>query len=125
MSRLFYNYTIWECQKSRLYLGIDGGVEKHSLLVMKNYKLWGDSMVRMVDKWPVSCNQFLSDPTTNKRAWIGQASMACFHNTSGSTTKKLWFMLNKNEQTMANAQADKAIKKWREQCLNSVQISMF
>jgi hypothetical protein len=123
--RFFYNYKIWECPKSNFYKGIAKNDETKALGIMKDYNKWGFYMKKLLDRWPVSCNQFLSDPTINKKAWIGQASMACFFKVSAATTKKCWFMLNKKEQNKANNEAGKVLNKWREKCQKSVQVSMF
>lgn len=123
--RYFYNYRIWECARSNFYKGISSPDEAKALEVMRDAKSWGLYMMKLLQRWPVSCNQFLSDSTINKKAWIGQASMACFFNISSATTKKCWFKLDKKTRDLANNEAGKVITIWRAQCQSSVQVSMF
>lgn len=125
MSKFFYNYKIWECKNSNFYLGVRSGDVNRALDIMRDSKVWGLKMKRLLDRWPVSCNQSLSDNSINKKAWIGQASMACFYNISAATTKKCWFLLSEEEKLLANKKADLVYKLWRLKCQSSVQISMF
>lgn len=123
--RHFYNYKSWECARSRFYKGIDNMDEAKAIKVMSDHKEWGKCMNGLLYKWQVSCSQFLTDPTINKIAWIGQASMACYHNVSSATVRKCWFMLTTDQRDAANNEARKTLTKWREQCQNIVQASMF
>lgn len=77
-----------------------------------DHDLYGSYMIRVVNEWPISCENALTDRNLNRRAWIGHAACALAMGCPEDITRKAWGYLTSEQQEMANRQADGAIKLW-------------
>lgn len=75
------------------------------------YGLW---MIKVLDEWPISCEQNLSDRSMNRRAWIGHAASYLAIQSPEDVTREAWWQLSDAQRDAANAKADLAIKAWEE-----------
>jgi hypothetical protein len=73
-----------------------------------------EAMRRAVHDWPVSCQNALSTPGLNQRAWLGQAGCYLGTGSPEETTKLAWRQLDAGEQFAANQAADTVIAEWRK-----------
>ena len=72
---------------------------------------FGIALARVLKDWPIACEQFLSNDSINRIAWLGQASM--FLDSGVPRKYRSGFMLlNANEQRSANLQAAHTLKQW-------------
>lgn len=66
---------------------------------------------RVVEEWPISCEQFLSNDGINRIAWLGQASLAI--STGIPARFKAGFkLLDGAQQRAANLAASGTLKLW-------------
>lgn len=79
-----------------------------------DHKLYGSFMLKVLDQWPISCEQNLTDDSINKRAWIGQAACFIAIECPEHITRQAWHYLTQDQQDKANNQADIAIEKWEK-----------
>ncbi len=79
-----------------------------------NHVLYGSWMIRVIDKWPVSCEHNLTDFSQNRRAWIGHAAVCLAMKCPEYITRSAWGHLDKKQQDLANEQADVAIALWEK-----------
>lgn len=79
-----------------------------------NHALYGSFMQRVIKEWPISCENALTDESTNKKAWIGHAACAMAINCPEDITRKAWGYLTDEQRLLANKEADKAIKSWED-----------
>lgn len=77
-----------------------------------NHKKYGIAMMRVIDEWPISCEQNLSDTSQNRRAWIGHAACAIEINCPEDIVREAWHHLTDEQRRDANKQADIAIESW-------------
>lgn len=89
-----------------------------------NSELYGEWMLKVVEQWPVSCEQNLTDKNINQRAWIGHAACCMAINCPEDITREAWGCLSKQQQFEANEKADIAIKVWNEKQNNKVHSEM-
>jgi hypothetical protein len=80
--------------------------------LMTDHEKWGEYMMMVLDQFPVACEHNLTDTSSNLQAWIGQASCYLALGCPEYMTKQIWATLTEEEQSLANAEADKAIFKW-------------
>ena len=80
-----------------------------------NYRLYGKFMKRVVNEWPNSCLNALTDKNLNRRAWIGHAACALALRCPEDVTRQAWGYLTDEQRILANCQADQAIQSW-EKC---------
>jgi hypothetical protein len=68
---------------------------------------------RVIASWPTSCEQFLSNSSINRIAWMGQASM-CIETGTPATFRAGFKLLTLKQQQRANAIAQEAIELWEK-----------
>lgn len=69
------------------------------------------ALVRVVTEWPISCEQFLSNESLNRVAWLGQASM-CIATKIPRRFRAGFMLLTNDEQAIANATAQRTLDAW-------------
>lgn len=89
----------------------DGYLEK-AIEFTGNAAIYGKWMLDVVDSWPISCEQNLSNLTQNRQAWIGHAACALAFGCPEDIVREAWGKLTEEQQRMANNVASIAIKKW-------------
>lgn len=77
-----------------------------------NHKLYGRYMMRVVNEWPVSCENALTDRNLNRKAWIGHAACALAMRCPEDIVRKAWGFLTDGQRTLANKEAARAIRFW-------------
>lgn len=77
-----------------------------------NAELYGKWMMEVLDRWPISCEQNLSNSSVNRRAWIGHAAVCIAINCPEDITREAWWKLSQQQQDEANEKATLAIKEW-------------
>lgn len=119
MSRIireYYPYWEWEEYTCEMWRSTTKQEEeellKQAIEFTGDYKKYGEYMIQAVDQWPISCAQNLSCTGMNRQAWIGHAACCIALNCPEHITRKAWHHLTQEQQDLANAEADKAIKYW-------------
>lgn len=75
-------------------------------------ELYGYWMMKVIEKWPLSCEHNLTKPG-DKRPWIGHAAVALAINCPEHIVRLAWSHLTQEQQIKANKKAEEAIIKWR------------
>ena len=73
---------------------------------------YGTSMMEVVKNWRFSCEQNLTDSSTNKLAWIGHAATALAVGCPEDITRQAWGFLTEEQKDKANAKAQIALDYW-------------
>lgn len=114
MEKVWQPYWLWE--DIGMYLSIEASAEKEmhkkARELMQDHGKWGGFMMNVLDQFPVACEHNLTDTSANLQAWIGQASCFLAIECPEYVTKQVWATLTPEQQSAANAEADKAIFKW-------------
>jgi len=79
-----------------------------------DHKLYGSYMARVAREWPVSCENALTDPYLNQKAWIGHAAVALAHNIPEDITRQAWGYLTDEQKHLANKEAEREVAAWKE-----------
>lgn len=77
-----------------------------------NHQLYGHYMLKVINTWPNSCENALTDYSLNRKAWVGHAACAMALNCPEDITREAWRHLTNEQQFLANNQAANAIQKW-------------
>jgi hypothetical protein len=116
MKKKWHHYLKWEDYQHGMYRTLYGDEKKHFLAkaieFTGNPVLYGDWMLEVVEKWPVSCEQNLTDRGMNRQAWIGHAACCLAIGCPEDITREAWSELSVEQQDAANAKADFAIELW-------------
>jgi len=128
IEQVFHHYTKWEDFQNGMWRSVYGE-ERETFLVKAieftgDDKLYGEWMLRVVDRWPIACETNLTNAAINQRAWIGHAACCLGIDCPEDVVRQAWHCLTDQQRYLANRAADFAIEKWRdlyvetEQCQN-------
>lgn len=118
MARIYHHWEKWECCKAGFYdtSPPPGMTADDALLAyadfLRDIPLFESVLSRVVSEWVVSCEQFLSNDSINRIAWLGQASM-CFHASIPACFRAGFKLLSDKEQRLANQAAAKWLRIWQ------------
>lgn len=86
---------------------------------------YGQAMMKVIKSWKYSCEHNLTDPSTNKRAWVGHAACSIELQLPEIVVRTAWKHLTDEQRFLANKQADYAIEAWINNYKNSYQLSLW
>lgn len=118
MNKIYHHFKDWEEHQYGMWVSISG--ERKKILLRRairftgNAKLYGEYMLKALERWPISCEQNLSCHDQNRQAWIGHAATCIAIGCPEEITRLAWHYLTQKQQDDANAVADLAIQKWEE-----------
>ena len=123
-NRVWHPYENWEEVPHNMWGSTPD--RKKSILIATdftgNHKLYGFYMTRVVNEWPVSCENALTDYYMNRKAWIGHAAVALALNMPEDITRQAWKGLNYEQQYLANKEAIRAISSWENMYIESPEL---
>lgn len=79
-----------------------------------NHTLYGSFMQKVISEWQVSCENALTDRSINQKAWVGHAAAALALGCPEYITREAWKHLTYEQQLLANKEADRAIRMWKD-----------
>lgn len=86
-----------------------------------NYIAYRSAMKEVVCMWPRTMLNSLTNPSTNKRAFIGHCAVSFAHGIPEYITRKAWFMLTDTQRKLADNEAQKVYYKWKEKYLHGLK----
>lgn len=114
MKKIYHPYWDWEEIKFNMW-GTVSDREKYLKAAIKftsDHKKYGRFMRKVTEKWPVSCENALTDSTLNRKAWVGHAAVAMALECPEDITREAWGHLTDEQRYLANKEASRAIKIW-------------
>jgi hypothetical protein len=119
IERIYHPYSLWEEADTNMWGSVADkeAFLKVAIAFTSNHVLYGKHMEKVVSEWKYSCEHNLSNATQNRKAWIGHAACAYAFNCPEDIVRKAWSFLTDEQRTLANEQADLAIKKWEDNYL--------
>jgi hypothetical protein len=77
-----------------------------------NHTEYGKAMLEVAKKWRYSCENFLSNKSINRKAWLGHAACSFKHNLPEYIVREAWGKLTDIQRYLANLEAEKTIIHW-------------
>ena len=114
IDRVYHPYWDWE----EIGFNMWGVVSDRKRWIKKavdftgDHKKYGRFMMRVINEWPISCENALTDYSINRKAWIGHAAVALAMECPKDITREAWGKLTDEQQLLANEEARKAIQAW-------------
>jgi len=114
MKRIYHPYYNWEEIKAGMWDTCSNQEEmlKKAIEFTGNHALYGSYMLRVVNEWPISCENSLTAETINRKAWLGHAACAMAIRCPENITRLAWGYLTEEQRILANKQAEEKIKIW-------------
>lgn len=113
INKYYTHYTNWEDWKNGMYRD----VKEKEYYIKKAIECLRDpylSMYGVIKEWKQSTKENLSDISSNRRSWLGQAACCYKYGVPENLTRVAWGLLTSEERINANKTADKIIKLWEE-----------
>lgn len=117
IERIYHPWWKWECYKAGFFNTTPpAGVDKTKAMEMyaeflSDLGKFAKGMERVFNEWPRSCEQFLSNPSMNRIAWLGQAAM-CIETGIPACFRGGFKLLNVSQQDAANELAKEYLERW-------------
>ena len=113
MEQFFAHYKSWEDYKAGMYNTHCDEKDNKIVLakqLLSNAEEFNDACRIMVKNWTIAAKVNLTNPSINKRAWIGQAACCYKIGIPEIFTRISWNQLNEIQQKTANLVADRVIQ---------------
>lgn len=120
MKRVWISIDLWEEIPAGMWCHVKdrSAMLQAAIAFTGDHVSYGAFMQRVIREWPNSCLNALTDQNLNQRAWIGHAACAMAICCPEDITRQAWSCLTHEQRTLANKEADRAIRYWR-QCYRS------
>ena len=124
INRVYRHYMDWEEIDTNMWVSVDGKEKwlAKAIEFTGDHKKYGRFMMRVIHDWPNSCENWLTDISVNRKAWIGHAACAMAINCPEDITRKAWGYLNDKQRELANREADRAIREWEYNYRKSIGV---
>lgn len=115
IERIYHPYKSWEEVAHGMYSEVSNRKEwlEKAIAFTGDHVTYGRYMTRVVNEWPISCENALTDNRINKKAWVGHAACALAFNCPEDIVREAWGELTDEQRILANREADRAIRLWR------------
>jgi len=124
--RVYHHWEKWECVKAGFYeteappnVTPDDAREAYRAF-LADIPRFVSAMQRVLTEWPHSCEQFLTNTSINRIAWMGQAAM-CIETGVPSCFRGGFKLLTPHQQKAANAAGAQMILAWEKLQANSYE----
>lgn len=116
MERIYHPYWLWEEVDHNMWGDVNDRKKflKIAIEFTGDHKLYGRFMMRVIREWEYSCENALTDPNINQKAWVGHAAAALARGIPEDITREAWGHLTDEQRLLANKEADRAITYWRD-----------
>lgn len=116
--RIFHPWWEWEHYKHGFFetsIGIENTEDYLNQYAdfLRNLPRFEKAILRVFKEWPKSCEHFLSNPSINRVAWLGQAAM-CIETHIPARYRAGYKLLTEKEQKDADNLAQQYITLWEE-----------
>lgn len=115
MKRIYHPYHLWEDWKAGFY---KNKIKDQELIISKCVQLLSNevefkkAVERVINEWPYSCDNNLSNPSLNKVAYIGQAACCITFGAPSFLTKLAWVFVSEESKIQADKIAMNAVETW-------------
>ncbi len=116
INRIYHTWDKWECYPAGFYEeSVENMTEQKCKDSYRDFlqspERFGNALEQVLEKWPRSCEHYLTNEKMNRIAWLGQAS-ACFALGIPAKYRSGYFLLSKEEQEAADLLALEYLNKW-------------
>ena len=121
--RIWHNHEVWEDAKAGMYENPKNKEQETQIVVnyFRQPSKVKEGMLAVVNNWLKACEHNLTNPSMNKIAYLGQASVTYLFGISRDTTMYAWNFLDKKTQEVANNIAKEVLKYWEEKHLERIR----
>lgn len=118
MKRIYHIWSKWECYPAGFYENkpkdktlSDEDCRNIYTEFLRDREAFEFALKSIIEKWPNSCEHYLTNENMNRIAWLGQASL-CYAKGIPSYFRGGFIQLSEREQNCANRVALKYLNIW-------------
>lgn len=116
MNRIFHPYLIWEDFQNGMYeipsKEREPELIERAISVLSDAQIFRAACNSVIINWPICTENNLTNPTCNRKAWLGQAACNILHSVPEICTRLAWGMLTEQQREIANDVAKSIIDKY-------------
>jgi hypothetical protein len=116
MKQIYHPYWKWECHKNGMWRKETKDYEHEQInLIIRftgNHIDYGTAMIDMINNWKYSPENFITNMSINRRAYVGHAACCYAYKWPEYLVRSAWSMLTEEQRFLANNQADIAIRQF-------------
>lgn len=114
MKQIYHKFTEWEDYKNGMYDSSSIRLEfvELSKKLLSNQDMFEEVSISMYRDWLKASQNHLTNKSSNRRSWIGQAACSYKFGATESETRKAWNELSNKIKINANLTAEKVIRKY-------------
>lgn len=115
IEQVWHPWHLWEEVSHNMWGTVSdrSGYLEQAIEFTGDHKRYGHFMKRVALEWPISCENALTDPHLNHKAWIGHAACALAFKCPEDIVRQAWSYLNDGQKYLANQEASRTIRDWR------------
>lgn len=127
--RFYIHWEKWECHKNGMWRSLPKHMEDsflHKAIEFTgDHVRYGNAMREVVWLWENSMLHFLSNPSVNKKAYIGQCAVQYAINCPEYITRRAWKYLTDEQRALADKEAWGCFLEFKQKKLkNNLQTSL-
>ena len=126
MNQVFTPYWDWECFNNGMWSkeGVNDKEKLNQAIEFTSDHLkYGRAMKEVVLEWENSMINHLTNPSINKKAFIGHCACSYREGLNESIVRKAWKFLTEEQKYLANKEAEKAYLLWKEERKKELMIT--
>lgn len=116
MKQIYIPYIMWEDFNAGMWRKLPKDQERRFLDKAIEFtgdtELYGMAMQIVIDEWPLTMLNSLTNPGINKRAFLGHCAACWAEDIPEYITRQAWYKLTQKQRTEADEQAELCIKKY-------------
>lgn len=110
--RTYLPYHVWEDWQAGMWRPFDDEHVDSAVALLSDAPALSRAMARVVKDWPNATSHNLTDRSSNRRAWLGQAACLLLCGSPEGATRMAWGILDQPVRDAANAVAERVIDTW-------------
>ena len=119
MKVIYHDYKKWEDYQNGMFSHYDKLKEEElinkAICVLSDPYYFDLILSKVFKEWKYSKDENLSNPHSNRRAWLGQSACCYEFKLPETITRKAWAKLTNDQRFYANKVADKYINGYEEE----------
>jgi hypothetical protein len=115
MTQVYIPYWEWEDWHAGMWANKDINRLQEAIDFTGDHVRYGAAMQEVIDAWPRTMLNSLTNQSINKRAFLGHCAVCFKTGISEATTRAAWKQLSDQQRSDADAVAQKTINEWTDE----------
>lgn len=118
IKQVYVPYWVWEDYNSGMWRKVDSETEKtmlnKAIEFTSDHIQYGNAMKEVIGTWRKTMLNTLTNPSVNKRAFLGHCAVCYKFGIPEYITRKAWKQLTDKQRILADHVAQKTIDEWQK-----------